>query len=310
MLLDKEGYYFGIILDSGFGESSGGFPQESLMLQAQQVYDIDSEAWVPVDPAGGTDITYYGVLFGGNDKETLNCKQLKKVTGWDGADFSVLSELVLTNKTIQFRAEFRKWEEKTSLQVTWIDPEGASPFRSVPKLDKEGVAALQSRYAGVLAATRAPVTPASAPVTPASAPVTPASAPPADKPKRTRRTKVQIEADEAAAKAKIEITAQKNVTETSESLVEERQSLTTKPAGRPQMPAAARPGTAAVGKCTADEAWDACVGAKKADVPDDQLIDAWTKATLKHSPGNVEANATDETWFLVREDIIAQTGQV
>ena len=282
MLLSKEGYYRGVILDGGFGESSGGFPQESLMLQAEQVYDIDSEEWIPVDPEEGTEITWYGVLFGKSEKETLNCKQLKKVTGWDGADFGDLAEMPLAGMTIQFRAEFHTYEEKTSLQVSWIDPEGASPFRSVPKLDQEGVKAIQSRYASVLAATRAPVAPASAPAK------APAKA--EDKPKRTRRTKAEIEAEKAAE------------TEASNEALPSPPS--TKPAGRPQVPAAA------VGKCTADEAWEACATSKRSDVTDDQLAQAWTEATKKHSPDGDEAKATDETWFLIREDVLASTSKV
>lgn len=283
MLLSKEGYYRGVILDSGCGETSTALPQEILMLQAEDVYDIDSEDWISVDPEDGTEITWYGVLFGHKDQELANCKQLKKITGWDGANIIELGEMDFAGLPIQFRVEFNTYEGKTSLKVIWVDPEGASPFRSVPKLDRTGLERLQARYAPILAATRAPVAPASAPAK------TPAKE--ADKPKRTRRTKAEIEAEKAAADPAEPTT-------------------TTKPAGRPQVPAAARPSTAAVGKCTADEAWEACATSKRSDVTDDQLAQAWTEATKKHSPDGDEAKATDETWFLVREDVLASTGKV
>jgi len=282
MLLSKEGYYRGVILDSGCGETSKALPQEILMLQAEDVYDIDSEEWISVDPEDGTEITWYGTLFGHKDQELANCKQLKKITGWDGANIIELGEMDFAGLLIQFRVEFNTYEGKTSLKVVWVDPEGASPFRSVPKLDRPGLERLQARYAPILAATHVPVAPASAPAK------APAKA--EDKPKRTRRTKAEIEAEKAAE------------TEASNEALPSPPS--TKPAGRPQVPAAA------VGKCTADEAWEACATSKRSDVTDDQLAQAWTEATKKHSPDGDEAKATDETWFLVREDVLASTSKV
>lgn len=291
MLLSKEGYYRGVILDSGCGETSKALPQEILMLQAEDVYDIDSEEWISVDPEDGTEITWYGVLFGHKDQELANCKQLKKITGWDGANIIELGEMDFAGLPIQFRVEFNTHEEKTSLKVVWVDPKGASPFRSVPKLDRPGLERLQARYAPILAATRAPVAPASAPAK-AKAP-----AKTEDKPKRTRRTKAEIEAEKA-------------VVEGEDIPFDDPKPAPTKPAGRPQVPAAARPSTAAVGKCTADEAWEACATSKRSDVTNDQLAKTWTEATKTHSPDGDEAKATDETWFLIREDVLASTGKV
>lgn len=274
MLISQEGYYFGVILDGGFGQSPGEFPQETLMLQAQQVYDPDGEAYVSVDPVAGTDITWYGILIDGKDKETLNSKQLKKVTGWDGASLVELSEMDMAGMPIQFRVEARTYNEETKLKVTWIDPEGAFPFRSVPKLGKEETLALQARYASVLAANKKQVAAVSAPGV-------------SEKPKRTRRTKKQIE----AANSKPDKQAEDPVIPA--------------PATRPTMPK-----SQVVGKCTADEAWVAVELSKRDDVTGGQLADTWRQTILQHAPGGDEDNATDETWFLVRRDVLAKTGKV
>lgn len=160
-LINQEGVYRGVIVDGGLGQSSGGFPQEVLSLKSVEVYDPDSDNWLSADPENN-EITYYGVLFDSKDKETLNCKQLKKITGWDGKSFVELSELQLINMPIQFRVEERTYQENTTLQVTWIDTIDAPPFRTVQKLDKDDVHALQQRYASVLSATKAAAKPVSA----------------------------------------------------------------------------------------------------------------------------------------------------
>lgn len=300
MLLSQEGYYAGVILDGGFGESSGGYPQEVLMLQAQQVYDKDNDEYVPIDPEGGTDITWYGVLFGGKDKETLNCKQLKKVTGWNGASFPELSAMELTGMPIQFRVEFHTYDGKTSLQVSWIAEEGASPFRSVPKLEAAGVDALQAKYSGILASTRAPVEAASAPSKVAT--TAPCKDPAKDPPKRKRRTKAEIEAaktaDDAAAAAALTNAATPPANDLPPP-------TTTTPAKRPTMPAAAVTGT-----CTGDEAWIEAEAMKRDDISADEFVQKWEQTVLALAPGGIEADATPEDWFKVKQAMLTKTGKV
>lgn len=172
MLVNQEGVYRGVILDGGLSESSGGFPQEVLSLKAEEVYDTESDSWLPAD-AENAEITYYGVLIDSKDHETKNCKQLKKIIGWDGASFLTLSEMNMAGIPIQFRVEEKTYQENTSLQVTWIDTPDAPPFRTVQKLDKESVKALQQKYASVLASTKSAVKPVAAPVSaPKTAPKT------------------------------------------------------------------------------------------------------------------------------------------
>ena len=174
-LINQIGYYHGVIIDGGLGQSTGGFPQEVLELRADKVYDPEGQEYLPADPENN-EIRWYGVLIDSKDRETLNCKQLKKVTGWNGASLVELSEMDLAETPIAWRVEEREYNENISLQVTWIDDLEASPTRTVQKLAKEDVVALQQRYASVLASTKAPAKPVSAKA-------------PASKPKATPKPK-------------------------------------------------------------------------------------------------------------------------
>jgi len=68
-LIAQEGYYKGKIIDGGLGVSSGGFPQVVFSLIAEEIYDAESDQYVPADPESNQ-INYYGVLFDSKDKHT------------------------------------------------------------------------------------------------------------------------------------------------------------------------------------------------------------------------------------------------
>ena len=271
-LINQTGFYHGVIVDGGFGQSSGGFPQEVLALKALEVYDPDSQTYLPADPEAN-EITTYLVLIDSKDKETLTCKQLKKIMGWDGASFVTLAEMDLEEMPIAFRVEERTYKENTTLQVTWVDTLDAPPTRTVQKLDAKDVQALQSRYASVLAATKTVPKPVSA--KPASAPAHVVIAPAIE----TTLQVVQVPASIAApAEPKVR-----------------------KPKAAPKPPK-----TAPVGKCTADEAYTACYSLKRDDVTDDALNEAW----LKEIGDRNEVGITEEAWFLVKEAVLRQVSKV
>ena len=193
-LINQKNVYRGVIADAGFSQSTNGFPQEVLSLRADEVYDPETDTWLPADPEAN-EITWYGVLIDSKDKETKNAQQLKKITGWSGASFVDLSQMNLVDVPIQFRVEPNTYKENTTLQVSWIDTTDAPPFRTVQKLDAADVAALQSRYASVLASTKSaakPVSAVSAPKTvakPVTKPVTkPKAAPKVTKPTAPKPT--------------------------------------------------------------------------------------------------------------------------
>ena len=174
-LINQTGFYHGVITDAGLSQSTNGFPQEVLALKATEVYDPDTETYLPADPEAD-EITAYLVLIDSKDRETKNCQQLKKIVQWDGASLVALSEMNMVDVPIAFRVEERTYNENTTLQVTWIDTLDASPTRTVQKLDAKDVQALQARYAQVLASTKTPPKPVSAKAVSAPAPA-PAPAP-------------------------------------------------------------------------------------------------------------------------------------
>ncbi len=200
-LINQKGAYRGVIADAGFSQSTGGFPQEVLSLKAAEVYDSETDTWLPADPEAN-EITWYGVLIDSKDKETKNAQQLKKITGWTGASFVELSQMNLVDVPIQFRVEPNTYKEVTTLQVSWIDTTDAPPFRTVTKLDAADVAALQSRYASVLASTKSAAKAVSAPKT-VTKPVTkpkvtkPVAKPKAAKPTAPKTVVGKCTADEA-----------------------------------------------------------------------------------------------------------------
>lgn len=187
-LINQKNVYRGVITDAGFNQSTNGFPQEVLSLRAAEVYDPETDTWLPADPEAN-EITWYGVLIDSKDKETKNAQQLKKITGWTGASFVDLSQMNLVDVPIQFRVEPNTYKENTTLQVSWIDTTDASPFRTVQKLDAADVAKLQSRYAGVLAATKSAVKPVSAVSAPKTVAKPKATKPPAKPPTKFKATK-------------------------------------------------------------------------------------------------------------------------
>ena len=240
-LIDQKNVYRGVIADAGFSQSTGGFPQEVLALRADEVYDSESDTWLPADPEAN-EITWYGVLIDSKDKETKNAQQLKKITGWNGASFVDLSQMNLVDVPIQFRVEPNTYKENTTLQVSWIDTTDAPPFRTVMKLDPADVAALNARYAGVLASTKSaakPVSAVSAPKTVVKPVTKPDVMPKVTKPKTPKTPKV------------------------------------------PKAPKAPKVPKTVVGKCTADEAYTACYNLKRDDVTDDALNGIWLAEVAK-----------------------------
>lgn len=193
MLLNIAGAYRGSMTTSGVGVSKNQFPQFQCGLVAAEFYDEVAQEWVPVDPAGPTEAMYYGVLFDKENKETLNSKQTKLVTGWDGQSFESLNDMDCNGVPVLFRLEERTYNDNTSLQVTWIDKYDASPTRSVKKLDANAAKELTAKYAAVLNATKTPAKavsakPAAAPA-PAPAPAAPVAPKKAASPKAPKPPK-------------------------------------------------------------------------------------------------------------------------
>ena len=247
-LINQEGFYKGTIVSGAFGVTAKGLPQSVWMLKASEVYDEDGQEFLPAD-SEADEITAYLCMFNHDGKENFNNPKIKKITGWDGGDFNDLSEMDLTDLELSFRVEYGKGDYTDRLGVNGVDVPDASPTRTVTKLDKAAIDALQAKYAPAMAKTKAPVKAVSA------------KGKGKDKPT-------------AAAKGK-----------------------------KPKPPKAA-----AVGKCTDQEAYDACYNLKRDDVTDERLDELWVKMVAQVNED--ETAITPEEWYAIKEKLLKVTAKV
>lgn len=274
MLIGKTGYYKGIITDGALGESSGGFPQLVLALTAEQVFYEETEEWIAADPEAN-EITGYIILIDSKDRVTRGMEQAKQILEWDGASLLDLMEMEMAGVPIQFRVEENTWDNKTTLKVTWIDPIGASPTRSLRKIDAAGAKALQSKYAAILSKSKSPAAPATA----------------ASK----KRTTTEV------------TTTKKKTTTKAKSKDKAATAARPQMPGRPQQQAEPPMEDAVLGECTTDEAWEACVTMRDPKVDDGKLSEIWLKHVAEISGGD-ESTMTDQQWYQVRVAVLGEIG--
>lgn len=176
-LVDRIGTFRGVVTDHAVSITTNGFPQLVASLQGLEFYDDDEKVWVDWLKQDENEITAYLVLFGAKDKETLTCKQIKKVFGWSGKSFAELNDMDLSAVKLQWRVKESTYNENTSMQVEWIDEYDATPGRSVRKLEKKELDELDARYSNVLKQTSGGATPAKALTKPKTKPKAPKDGP-------------------------------------------------------------------------------------------------------------------------------------
>jgi len=147
--IDRVGSFRGKVVDRGIGESSGGFPQAILQLEATELWDAENGVWVPWAYEEVETIAYL-ILFGKNGKPTLSARQLMKSLGWDGVAFMDIQENDKLNSQIQWRMEENTYEGNTTIRCQWIDHYDAVPGKRVQKLEKADIQRLQAKFAGGL----------------------------------------------------------------------------------------------------------------------------------------------------------------
>lgn len=147
--IDRVGSFRGKVVDRGIGESSGGFPQAILQLEATELWDAENGVWVPWAYEEVETIAYL-ILFGKNGKPTLSARQLMKSLGWDGVAFLDIQENDKLNGQIQWRMEESTYEGNTTIRCQWIDHYDAVPGKKVQKIDRADIQRLQAKFAGGL----------------------------------------------------------------------------------------------------------------------------------------------------------------
>jgi len=276
MLVDREGTFRGKVIDHGVSLTKNGFPQWSAKFVAEEIWDADEGVWVNWTDMQENELTAYFVMFGKNG-ETLNVKQIKAATGWDGLSFRSLNELDLSDTVVQMRVANHTYEGVTKLQADWVDAADAVPGTGVRKLDDTELAKIDAAFAAMLKRTAPAKAPAQAPAkapapvqAPAKVPAqASAEAPATNKPKkRGRKPK-----DSAA--------------------ISELPSV-------PDVPATT---TVSQGSCTKQEAWVAVCEARSADVTDSKLAEMWLESVreVSISSGRELGEFTNEDWYDVKE---------
>ncbi len=157
-LISDVGDYRGKVLAGAIGKTTNGFPQLVLDLHATDMYDAETKEWFE-DCVDGT-LTAYICLFGGNGKATLGVRQVIDATGWDGASFKGLNDLVQEliaqegGFLIGFTTKENIYNDVTSIQVDWIRNYDAAPGRTIAACSPEELKDLDKIYAKGLQAVR------------------------------------------------------------------------------------------------------------------------------------------------------------
>ncbi len=160
-LINQEGFFRGHIVSGEFNQTAKGLPREEWALKAEEMFDPDTQEFLPVD-AEADEITAYLVMFNHDDSENFNTPQIKKLTGWDGANFNVLASIDLAGIKLSFQVNYGRGDYADKLGVDKVDMPDATSSRSAAKLDKATIDALQARFAGPLAKNQVAAKPVSA----------------------------------------------------------------------------------------------------------------------------------------------------
>ena len=220
----------------------------------------------------GEDAVGYLVLFKDQDctEPMLNYDQLKIATGWDGVDLTFAG---LKGKEVLFRMEESTYEDKTRLQMNWVDSKDASPTPELKALDPTAIAALTAKIKKGVGIKAKPAVAAKPPAKPPIKPVAAAAKP-----------------DTMAAAKAAGVTVTPDDPKLSEAIA---------PTTPPKTAKAPTAG------CTQQEAWDTVMG-KKGDLKDDDITDAWiaTVNEVAEKSGHAEENFTHADWGLVRTTVL------
>ena len=145
--IGTEATFRGNIVEHAVGKSKSLLPQFVTKLVATEAWDDEAQDWVDWTPYDENEITGYFILYSKKNEATLNATQVMLATGWDGQSFAVLDGCDLSDVVVQFRVENHTYNDKTSLQVTWIDAFDATPGTAIKKLDANDIMALDAQYA-------------------------------------------------------------------------------------------------------------------------------------------------------------------
>lgn len=265
-IIDRIGTFRGQIVEKGLSETQkSGLPQYVCVLEATEYWDEENEQWLDWSEYAEKDITGYFVLVSKEKKPTLNADQLKKALGWSGSSLGELETMDTDDIIVQFRVVENTYNDKTHLQVGWIDHVDADPSRSLKKLDSDGVKALDAKYAAVFKKYGDPPKPKSAPEKPKKA----AKPEPKEKPSKPTKKSSPPKPPKAS-----------------------------KPPKKKKGEAVGAETLDLPGKCSEDEAWSAL----EKYLPEVSLEQPWFDAI--EELGGSDAVDAEECWASVRDIVL------
>ncbi len=270
--VDRESTFRGVVIDHGVSLTKNEYPQWNATLLATEIWDAEEQIWVDWTDVEENGAIAYQVMFGSKG-ETLNCAQIKKITGWDGESFTGLARMDLADCKIQFRMEYNAYEGKTTLQVAWIDEYDATPGTAVKKLDAEGLKKLDAIMKGKLKKSAPATVPAGKPASPGT--ITKKGAKPTQK-KGPVEAKGKKKPD---APAMPPSPPAESVDEDLDLRKEER---------------------------TRKSAWANVVELRKETITDEQLGQSWLKAIIDVSGQQNPDKVTDTQWYAVEQQVLEE----
>lgn len=283
--LTQTGSFRGVVNDWGLTSTKDtDLPQLWLHLKAQEIWDVDAGEWLDYSDEDES-IETWQCLVSKAGKPTFSYDSAMEVFSWDGHDFMDLANGDYSDLVIQFRVVDNDpaYAEKNPFQVDRIDVADATPGSGVKKLDDDGIAAMNAKYAMVLKKSGKKVTAKSV-------------ADKAPKP-RTRRAKDSAKDPVVTAtekQAKLEAKAKKN----QERLKAEAEAKTT-PRARPGTGEFTMPETYTGTPCNGDQAWASICASAEEHGTDDSVVDALMLTACKEVAGNDKPDSdsfTDPQW--------------
>ncbi|KKN07052.1 hypothetical protein LCGC14_1071120, partial [marine sediment metagenome] len=191
-----------------------------------------------------------------------------------------LAEIERADVELSFRVKENEYKGNTTLEVSWIAEPDASPTRTVTKISKEDAQALQARYAPVLAATKVLTKAVSA---------------------KGKGKKTEAKTPTTKGKGKGRPVVPKTTTPKTTTPETTTPETTTPETTTPET-------MTPVGKCTLDEAYDACFALKRDDVTEERLNELWVKFVAQVNAD--ETMITDEQAFEIKEKLLKVTAKV
>ncbi len=276
-LIDKVGTFLGYAPSHGVDTTKNGYPQLILQCEASHYYDEDVEDYVEV---ADQELRAFLVLYGKEGKPLRNCEQVKKVFDWDGQSFQALAEKDISETRFLFRVEENTYGDNTTLQVSWIDVDTASPTRQISSLDTKDLQKLDAQFGLAKVGKKT------------------------DKKKPTGKPPIPGASKKKTTKKK----AEEKPVQTATGATTSGQPGKDVPLGPIGPPAPVKAEEKKTGSTTREDAW-AYVSDQipEAALSEEERGIAWTKAieTIHHGPD--DDTLTPGEWFLVQELIISET---